>query len=118
MYQYRATCLAVVDGDTVDLEIDLGLEIRHRIRVRLYGIDTPELHSTVASERAAAQKARVFVIDAIFGRPLIVETIKDRTEKYGRYLANVFVEGVEKSVNAQLLEAGLAVSYFPKEVRS
>jgi micrococcal nuclease len=117
IYQYRATCLAVVDGDTADFEIDLGLEISHRIRVRLYGINTPELHSPDDAERIKAVLARAFLSTMIFGKPLIVETIKDRTEKYGRYLADVFVEGVEKSVNAQLLEAGLAVEYLPKEGR-
>jgi len=113
MYQYRATCLGVVDGDTADFEIDLGLEITHRIRVRLYGINTPELRSPDPDERVKAQTAKTFLANAIVGRPLVVQTVKDRTEKFGRYLATIFVEGVDESVNSQLLDAGLAVPYFP-----
>jgi micrococcal nuclease len=111
MYEYSARAIAVVDGDTLDIEINLGLDILHRTRIRLLGIDTPELHSPVPEQREAAKAARDFVINQVMGKPLTIRTVKDRREKYGRYLAGIWIEGDAVSVNDKLIEAGLAVPY-------
>lgn len=111
MYDYNATLIAVIDGDTVDLDIDLGLDIHNMIRVRLYGINTPELHSSSPAQRALATKAKQFAIDFLTGKNITIQTYKDRKEKYGRYLATIFANG--DSLNLALITSGLAVEYLP-----
>ena len=114
MYEYKAICTRVVDGDTIDVLIDLGLGILTRQRLRLYDVDTPELRSVNEDERKDAQNARLFVVDKLFEgnepRPLVLKTKKDRKGKYGRYLATVLLAephtGEEPSLNVALKEAG------------
>jgi len=120
MYEYQAKYIRVVDGDTVDLDIDLGLDIHHQIRVRLYGINTPELHSSDPEEQKKAKEAKryleysLLILPNLKSKDLIVKTVKDKTEKYGRYLAEIFTDNDPISVNQKLLDAGLAVPYFGK----
>lgn len=112
-YIYDAMALRVVDGDTLDVEIDLGLDVRHRTRLRLYGLDAPELHARDPRERERAEAARDRLIELVADRPLILRTIKDHREKYGRYLAEVTARGHEDQlvdVNRTLLDEGLAVA--------
>jgi micrococcal nuclease len=120
MYEYQAKYIRVVDGDTVDLDIDLGLDIHHQIRVRLYGINTPELHSSDPEEQKKAKEAKryleysLLILPNLKSKDLIVKTVKDKTEKYGRYLAVIFADADPVAVNQKLLDAGLAVPYFGK----
>ena len=101
MYEYSARCVNVVDGDTFDLEVDLGFNIRHKIRVRLKDKDTPEPRSKNAAEREHAKAATSFVMDQILepcahtmcaGHPLTIRTEKDKIGIYGRYTATVILE--------------------------
>lgn len=106
LYNYRCKLLRVVDGDTVDLEVDLGLETYRRVKCRLYGLNAPE-KSTPEGKAAATwlteRMARV--------KTLYVETLKDRTEKFGRYLAILSDEnGVV--INGEILQAGHAKEYY------
>jgi micrococcal nuclease len=109
MYTYNATLDRVIDGDTVDLVIDLGFDITIKQTVRLNGINTPELHSTNPTEKAAAEKAKARLNELLTGQPLIVNTKKDSREKYGRLLAEIFINNT--SVNQQMLTEGLGVAY-------
>lgn len=89
MYEYRARVIDVVDGDTFRLEVDLGLDILHRITVRLFGVSTPEVRG---EEREAGLQAKAFVESLIPKETLVlISTVKDRREKYGRYLAVVYI---------------------------
>ena len=95
MYAYQAKLIEVIDGDTVDLLIDVGLEIHKRERCRLYGIDAPEM----PTEAGKAAKAHLeSLIGAATGR-LFVATRKttrkpkEKTDKYGRYLAVLYDGG-------------------------
>ena len=113
MYEYRATLARIIDGDTYDLEIDLGLRVQTRARVRLRGVDTPETYGVRAGsvEWTRGQAAKEFV-RAWFeahGPELIVRTFKDRTGKFGRWL--VEIEDRERTVrlSEDLLAAGHAV---------
>ena len=112
LYTYRATCKRVVDGDTLDLSIDLGLSTFRSERVRLYGIDTPETYGVKkdSEEYKAGLKSKQRVADLVTSRSLFVETHKDKTGKYGRYLATVWVvvDGTLMNVNETLVEEGLA----------
>jgi micrococcal nuclease len=111
MYTYKATLLRVVDGDTVSLDIDLGLETSRKITIRLHGINTPEMNTE------EGKKAKE-VLTSLLGQELIVLTLKDRREKYGRYLGILFnnVHNTQDpvSINAQMLQLGIATPY-PKE---
>ena len=100
----RCRVLKVHDGDTVQLEVDQGLSTYRRVWVRLAHINTPELKHADGS--AARQRLR----DLLAAEPLTVTTIRDRTEKYGRYLAEIRnADGVD--VGEQLLQEGLATAY-------
>lgn len=105
MYEYQARCVNVVDGDTIDVVIDLGFSISHTLRLSLAGIDTPERgHS---SYQIATDTLRTLVLD----QDLIVRTQKDRQEKFGRYLAELVLSSTGRSVNQALLDQGLAKPY-------
>jgi micrococcal nuclease len=113
MYEYTAQVLAVVDGDTLDLRIDLGLRVYHVIRCRLNGINTPELNSKDELVRKKAQQAKDYVSSRVTNKIVTVKTIKDKTEKYGRYLVDVYYDDMGKTghLNAELIDAGLATKY-------
>jgi micrococcal nuclease len=111
-FVYRLKVLAkVVDGDTVDLDLDLGFSLTLRQRVRLYGVDAPELRSKDPAEKARAQESQAFV-SQWFAQPgaVLVRTTKE--EKYGRMLADCYREGAP-SLCTELLERGLAQPYNP-----
>lgn len=110
MYEYRASVLRVVDGDTLDMSVDLGFRVYQQMRLRLLGVDTPERGQPGYAE------AMRFVEDWVWkaGVYVLVETRKDKADKYGRYLAvvRVLVEAVPtQSLNDALLGSGLAVEY-------
>ena len=93
MYEYRATVRRVIDGDTLEVDIDLGFKtILKKEKLRLLGIDTPELRSRNINERAHAQEAKYFVEKLLPpDSEIIVRTEKDTKGKYGRYLARVYL---------------------------
>ena len=115
MYEYKAKVLRVVDGDTVDLEVDKGFNTFMRDRFRLFGIDAPETYGVkkTSEEYAAGQKAKNWLKEKIENRSVIVKTHKDKRGKYGRWLAEIFrvVEEEEESVNNQMIKLGLAQEY-------
>ncbi len=100
----RARAVSNYDGDTVLLVVDVGLEASRRVRVRLARIDTPELRQA----GGAAAKARAAELLAV--EPLVLTTIKDRTEKHGRYLAEV-VNGAGVNVTDALIAEGFGRPY-------
>ena len=117
MYTYAAQTVRVVDGDTVDLLLDLGCDVHLKIRVRLYGLNTPEIHGIAkdSKEYRAGMAAKNFLEQMIKDRQLIIKTYKDRREKYGRYLAEIWLHEDypdKPSVNQRLLDGGYAVPYF------
>ena len=76
MYQYKAICTRVIDGDTVELNVDLGFNIHHIIRGRLYNVSAPELFS--GNERDKGELAKSFLNQLVYGRSVIVNTYKDK----------------------------------------
>jgi len=113
LYHYRTTVEKVVDGDTLDLRIDLGFKIDIRERVRLYGVNTPETNSKNPKERVAGQAAKSFVMQWLLGHhELTVQTFKDKRGKYGRVLAVIVPVGGKTSLNDDLTATGHAKPYF------
>ncbi len=108
MYEYQARIISVYDGDTVNAEIDLGLETHRLIKIRLYGINAPEM---VGETRMAGLTARDALRARILDKTVIIHTIKDRTEKYGRYLGEIIDGG--GNVNNWMVDSGHAVTYLP-----
>ena len=108
MYEYRSTILRVVDGDTIDVSIDLGFDISHKERVRLYGVDTPELRGGTDESKALAKTATAFVVDRMpIGSQQVIKTQYDRRGKYGRILADFLLEDGQ-SLCELLVSEGLA----------
>jgi micrococcal nuclease len=116
MYEYAARVVKVVDGDTVDLTVDLGLRTYQQARVRLYGINAPE-HNTPEGVTSKAWLEQQLPV----GLAVVVQTHKDKTEKYGRWLADIFVSHEDlvagHSVNAVSVEAGMAKDWDGKGAR-
>ena len=110
MYDYQCTIVRVVDGDTVDVDIDLGFDTwRRGERIRLYGIDTPECRTRDAEEKAAGFLAKEFVEDALHvGGTYRLQT-KEKG-KFGRYLGTIYLTD-DTSINAALVTEHLAVPY-------
>ncbi len=94
LYTYSATIDRVIDGDTLDLTIDLGFSIKVRHRIRLLDVNTPEIYGVkkTSEEYAKGQKASNFVKDLVaqHGSQVTLQTVKDKQGKYGRYLGNVY----------------------------
>ena len=115
MYEYRVKKVTgVVDGDTIDVDIDLGFNISYFQRVRLAGIDTPESRTTDKKEKALGLEVKQRLKDVLATASVVViRTQKpDSTEKYGRVLGWLFVDGAEKSVNEALIADGYAWGYM------
>ena len=96
MYEYSCKVERVVDGDTIDVVLDLGFDILYKSRVRLYGIDTPESRTRDLDEKARGKLAKNFLKDAIDqGKKVVIQTkLKDSRGKFGRVLGEVVVDGV------------------------
>jgi len=111
MFEYAVQKVEkVVDGDTLDITIDLGFSMFTKQRVRLNGIDTPESNSKDEQEKKLALEAKDFAIKWFAAHPnLIVKTTKD--DKYGRILGEFFVVGQTESLNAQMVRLGYAWAY-------
>lgn len=111
MYEYKIKeIVKVVDGDTVDVLIDLGFSVYHKERVRLSGIDTPEMNSKNLTEKEIAKKAKSFLTVWLKDQKnLTIKTYKD--DKYGRLLGEIFGNG-GVCINNLLMEKGLAWDYL------
>lgn len=109
LYHYRGIITSVYDGDTVRVDIDLGLNTWLRDQtLRLYGINAPELRG---AEREAGMASRDYLRKLLpEGQEVTLETIKDRTGKYGRWLCRIWVEceSGDICVNDDLVEFGFA----------
>lgn len=110
MYQYGIKeVVKVVDGDTVDVVVDLGFDISRKERIRLNGIDAPESITKDPKEKKYGLQTKQFVKKWFSeNKNILVKTYKE--EKYGRILGDFFVEG-QKSLNALLIEQGYAWVY-------
>jgi micrococcal nuclease len=115
MYEYSVKKLhKVVDGDTIDVDIDLGFNISYYQRVRLAGIDTPESRTTDKSEKILGLESKKRLDEVLkSATKIVIRTEKpDSTEKYGRILGWVFVDDQKTSVNEDLIKDGFAWDYM------
>ena len=111
MYEYNCTVDRVVDGDTIDVVLDLGFSVLYKSRVRLFGIDTPESRTRNKDEKARGKMASKYLEDAVNSGEVVIRTeLKDSRGKFGRVLGTVVVDGVD--INQAMCKAHLAVPYF------
>ena len=120
MHEYNCTIRRVVDGDTVDVDIDLGFGIWiHNERVRLYGIDTPESRTRDLEEKKAGLFAKDVVLHYLpEGSKQVLRTHKDKVGKYGRVLGEFIMYDAEKdcqtTINQFMIDHRIGVSYSGK----
>jgi micrococcal nuclease len=115
MFEYYVKKVTkVVDGDTIDVDIDLGFDISFSSRVRLAGIDTPESRTTDKAEKTLGLEAKAFLKHEIeAAKSVVIKTEKmDSSEKYGRILGWVYLDGSNKSINEKMIEDGYAWGYL------
>lgn len=109
MYNYKAKIIDVYDGDTVTAMVDLGFLHFQEMKLRLYGINTPELRGP---EREQGIIVRDILREMVLDKEVTIRSYKDKQGKYGRYLANIILEdGLE--VNQWLVDNGHAEEYYP-----
>jgi micrococcal nuclease len=103
----------VVDGDTIDADIDLGFDISLTKRIRLAGVDTPESRTTDAYEKKLGLESKEWLKKKVEGaKDILIKTeLPDSTEKYGRILGHLFINNKPTSLNEQMIVSGYAWSY-------
>ena len=114
MYEYRVKKITgVVDGDTIDVDIDLGFSVSFSQRVRLAGIDTPESRTSDKFEKSLGLEAKEYLKSKLKdAKDIMIKTEKpDSSEKYGRILGWLYIDGNTISINDQMIEEGYAWGY-------
>jgi len=115
MYEYYVRKVeSVVDGDTIDVLIDLGFDILFASRVRLAGIDTPESRTKDLAEKALGLESKEYLKKHLKdAKSVIIKTEKmDSSEKYGRILGWLYINGDTESVNDKMINDGYAWGYM------
>ena len=115
MFEYNAKLDRVIDGDTVDAMIDLGFGVWKKVRIRFYGINTPETRTRDLEEKKRGLAAKKRLHDILIKEskePGVFKLKSHGVGKYGRCLGELFVDGLEDSVNRTLINEGHGVEYF------
>jgi micrococcal nuclease len=113
-YIYRIRSVhKVVDGDTIDADIDLGFDISLTKRIRLAGVDTPESRTTDAYEKKLGLEVKDWLKHRLEGaKDILIKTeLPDSTEKYGRIIGHLYINGEVTSINNQMVAEGYAWEY-------
>jgi micrococcal nuclease len=113
-YIYRIRSIhKVVDGDTIDADIDLGFDISLTKRIRLAGVDTPESRTADANEKKYGLESKEWLKKRCENaKDILIKTeLPDSTEKYGRIIGHLFINGEQTSLNNQMIAEGYAWTY-------
>ena len=113
-YIYRIKQITkVVDGDTIDADIDLGFDISLSKRIRLAAVDTPESRTSDANEKKYGLESKEWLKHKVeSAKNILIKTeLPDSTEKYGRIIGHLFVNDQENSLNDQMIIEGYAWTY-------
>ena len=108
MFEYLCKVTRVVDGDTIDVNIDLGFSIWHKARVRMAGIDAPESRTRNKEEKVLGLAAKTRLKELLKGQKVSIQCTKEKG-KFGRVLADVIVN--DKIINSHLIDEGHAREY-------
>jgi micrococcal nuclease len=113
-YIYRIRSIhKVVDGDTIDADIDLGFDISLTKRIRLAGVDTPESRTKDEYEKKLGLESKEWLKNRLqFAKDIIIKTeLPDSTEKYGRIIGHLYINSEATSLNDQMIAEGYALAY-------
>ena len=112
MHEYKVKIRRIVDGDTVDVDIDLGFDtILSKQRIRLYGIDTPESRTRDKEEKFYGKLSAKFLKEQCKNSSeIFLKTYLDKKGKFGRILGELIVDGV--NINKMMIEKYMAVEYY------
>jgi len=113
-YIYRIKQITkVVDGDTIDADIDLGFDISLSKRIRLAAVDTPESRTADANEKKYGIESKEWLKHKVENaKNILIKTeLPDSTEKYGRIIGHLFINDQETSLNNQMITEGYAWTY-------
>ena len=115
MYEYRCKVVKIVDGDTVDVDIDLGFGVwLKKERIRMFGIDTPESRTRDLDEKKYGLMAKDYITKLLDDEGgIVLKTRKDAEGKYGRILGELWrtTDFADRSINQIMIEKHHAVSY-------
>ena len=114
-YFYHAKIVKVYDGDTCTCEIDLGFNITRKVKIRLVGINTPEIRTKDLEEKKAGYKSRDWLAERILNKKVLLHTAKQG--KFGRWLGTIWTlkqesPNFENSYNKEMISEGLAKEYW------
>tara|TARA_Y100000114_G_scaffold87162_1_gene80641 strand:+ start:166 stop:573 length:408 start_codon:yes stop_codon:yes gene_type:complete len=115
MFEYKCKLIKVIDGDTIDIDIDLGFGVwLRKQRIRMYGIDTPESRTRDLEEKKYGLAAKAFLTEMLDDSHLILKTHKDERGKFGRILGEVWrtTNFADQSINNYMIEKHHAVAYY------
>ena len=114
MYIYKAKVTNIVDGDTVDVEIDLGFGIKMNERIRLYDIDTPEIRTRDLNEKARGIAAKDFLTKTLksYNNNIIIKTHFNKRGKFGRILGELYSPDMTSNINQLLVTEGHVKQYL------
>ena len=111
MYEYKVKeVIKVVDGDTIDVVIDLGFSVSIKSRIRLAGINAPETRTLDINEKSKGLDAKSWLEKELKDQEIIIKTIKE--EKYGRMLGYLYTKNHSLTINERMILEGLAVKYY------
>ena len=109
-FYYNATLVRVIDGDTIDVDIDLGFSVwLNKQRIRLAGIDTPESRTRNKDEKVRGLMSKKYLVDALSEGQVVIKTHRDKKGKFGRVLGEMYVN--DNNINLRMVDEYLAVKY-------
>ena len=111
-YHYSAKVISIHDGDTIKVDIDLGFGVILKNQTfRFFGLNTPEIYGLT---KTAGMKSLAYVKKAINKKDIIIISIKDGKEKYGRWLGKIYYQNGDQwmDLNQELIDKGLAIKYM------
>ena len=112
MFEYNATIVRVVDGDTVDALVDLGFDTWKKVRIRMHGINAPESRTRDLEEKEKGLAAKARLIEMLEESNNEFKLVSHGVGKYGRCLGEIFLKGHANSINKQLIWEGHGTEYY------
>ena len=112
MFEYNATVVKVVDGDTIDAMVDLGFGTWKKVRIRMHGINAPESRTRDLEEKKKGLAAKARLIEMLEENEKHFILISHGVGKFGRCLGEIYIKGHNTSLNKQLISEGHGTEYY------
>ena len=112
MFEYNATVIKVVDGDTIDAMVDLGFGTWKKVRIRMHGINAPESRTRNLEEKKKGLAAKARLIEMLEENENHFILISHGVGKFGRCLGEIYIKGHNTSLNKQLISEGHGTEYY------